>query len=91
MYCSRKDRRQKCATRAWREFMREMRWDGWHGYLFPVTCGEYVKPTDAIVIEECPFCGGLLPLGTGRLVQLELERKRRQQQQQADGGEGEEC
>src|SRR5687767_3041811 len=70
MRCSRENRRLKCETRARWEASREMRWDGWHGYVFPVTCGESEKPTHGLVWKECPACGGLLPLGMGPLVDL---------------------
>jgi len=70
MICSAANRRQKCATRARWEASKEMRWHAWHGYLFPVSCGEHEKPTDAIVWDFCPACGGLLPLGLGPVLAM---------------------
>lgn len=45
-----------------------MRWDGWFGYVFPVTCGEYVKPMHGLVWHFCPACGGDLPLGLRPII-----------------------
>jgi hypothetical protein len=70
MRCSRTNRSQKCATRARWEGNREMRWDGWEGFIFPVTCDLDEEPTEGLVWKFCPACGGPLPLGMGPLTDL---------------------